>query len=60
VGQGEVSSPIRDENSMTLSGLSCRKALVGNGCAISFLLCMNVLRKRIFGLAVYLAVKHSS
>jgi len=35
---------------MAISGLSCSKAFVGTGLAISLLLCMNGLRKQCSGL----------
>ena len=38
---------LKGANSMAASGLGCRKALVGTGCAIS---CMNRLRKQPSGL----------
>ena len=40
----------RGENSIAVSGLGYRKALVGTGWAISLLLCTNGLRKQSSGL----------
>ena len=46
MGQGEVGEAPKGANSMAMSELACRKALVGTGRAISILFGINKLRNK--------------